>query len=522
MLDKLRQEFLENTTQILILDSTNRVLETDNSLFYIKKDSDITDFHPFFHVISSLFDDDRKEQKFYCVQMEVKGKTCFYDIRTVVHFEKKQVVLFVEDLTDHYKTVHQIKQVRNESIINFNITQELNHELNVQRGFKNKFLANVSHEIRTPLNSILGFLSVLENTNLDREQLDLIGIIKDSSKNLVSIVDDLLDISKIEAGRLEIKNKRFNFRRFTESLIKTYELQAEEKRLKFVSDIGTNLPRFLIGDQLRLNQILINLLENALKFTHQGTVTLRVSTNSRNMRRIPVTFEIIDTGIGIPKEHLTTIFESFTQLEKRGLFGGSGLGLSIVKQLTQLMESDLEVQSMEGEGSTFKFTIFMGVSHDQKEEKEISRIKKSEKRIGGSKKRKYRILLGEDIEVNQLLMMRLFADEGSYSLDIAKNGEQVVLFLEKYQYDLVLMDLSMPIMDGYDAAMRIRNHSDKKIKKIPIIALTARTTEEERDAAKESGMNAYLTKPINAEILFKTIDRLLHRYKNKKKEEVKE
>ena len=516
MLDKLRQEFLENTTQLLIVDTTNQVLDTDDSLFSIKKGSDITDFHPFFYVISSLFEDDRKEQKFYCVQMEIKGKTCFYDIRTQITLEEEQVVLFIEDLTDHYKTVHQIKQVRNESIINFNITQELNNELNVQRGFKNKFLANVSHEIRTPLNSILGFLSVLENTSLDREQLDLVGIVKDSSKNLVSIVDDLLDISKIEAGRLEIKNKRFNFKKFTESLVKTYELQASEKRLQFVVDAGTNLPKFLIGDQLRLNQILINLLENALKYTHQGTVTLRISTSSRNMRRIPVTFEVIDTGIGIPKEHLTNIFESFTQVEKRGLFGGSGLGLSIVKQLTQLMDSNLEVKSMENEGSTFKFTISLGVSHDQKEDKEIQVLKKSEKKSEGAKKKKYRVLLGEDIEVNQLLMMRLFADEGSYSLDIAKNGEQVVLFLEKYKYDLVLMDLSMPIMDGYDAAMRIRGHADKRIKKIPIVALTARTTEEERDEAKECGMNAYLTKPVNAELLFKTIDRLLHRYKNKK------
>ena len=522
MLDKLRKEFLESSTQILIVDNTNQVLETDNALFYIKKSSDITDFHPFFHVIPSLFEDTKKEHKFYCVQIEINGRVCFYDIRAIIDFEKEQVILFLEDLTDHYKTVHQIKQVRNESIINFNITQELNHELNVQRGFKNKFLANVSHEIRTPLNSILGFLSVLENTNLDREQLDLIGIIKDSSKNLVSIVDDLLDISKIEAGRLEIKNKRYNFEKFTESLVETYELQAEEKRLKFVSDIGDNLPRFLIGDQLRLNQILINLLENALKYTHQGTVTLRISTNSRNMRRIPVTIEIIDTGIGIPEEHLTTIFESFTQLEKRGLFGGSGLGLSIVKQLTQLMDSDLEVSSVENEGSTFKFTISMGVSHDQKEEKVVvtNGSKNIEKKSGGRKK-KYRILLGEDIQVNQLLMMRLFADDGNYSLDIAKNGEQVILFLEKYQYDLVLMDLSMPIMDGYDAAMRIRNHIDKKIKKIPIIALTARTTEEEREAAKESGMNAYLTKPVNSELLFKTIDRLLHRYKNKKTTETK-
>lgn len=518
MLDKLREEYLQNTIQILVINSDSKVVATDNSLFTVHVDSNITEFHPFFYVVPSLFEDDKIEQKFYCVQMEIRGITCFYDIRSRVDHKNKQAVLFIEDLSDHYKTVHQIKQVRNESIINFNITQELNHELNVQRGFKNKFLANVSHEIRTPLNSILGFLSVLENTDIDREQLDLINIIKDSSKNLVSIVDDLLDISKIEAGKLEIKNKRFNFKKFTDSLITTYSLRTREKRLEFVADVSDNIPNFLIGDHLRINQILVNLLENSLKFTHQGKIHLRVFTPSRNMRRIPVTFEVTDTGIGIPNQHLESIFESFTQVEKRGLFGGAGLGLSIVKQLTQLMNSDLEVESVENEGSTFRFTLSMGISHDQKESKDNrSRTKKGDKNQRNGTK-KYRILLGEDIEVNQLLMMKLFADEGSYSLDIAKNGEKVVQFLENYHYDLILMDLTMPVMDGIDAAARIRNHSNRKIQKIPIIALTGRTSEEERQASKEVGMNAYLTKPIDPSLLFKTIDRLIHRYKNKRTE----
>ena len=226
---------------------------------------------------------------------------------------------------------------------------------------------------------------------------------------------------------------------------------------------------------------------------------------------------MVDTGIGIAKENIERIFESFTQLEKRGLFGGSGLGLSIVKQLTGLMESDLDVKSIEGEGSSFKFTLTLGVSHDQKSaikgDSEIL-VALPEPAVKGKKKR---ILYGEDIEINQLLMHKFFAEHGGYSLDIAKNGEWVIEYLERYPYDLLLLDLTMPVMDGFDAAQIIRKHTNKKIQKIPIIALTARTTDEEREQAKEVGINAYLTKPIDNKLLFENIERLLNRYKKKDK-----
>ena len=228
-----------------------------------------------------------------------------------------------------------------------------------------------------------------------------------------------------------------------------------------------------------------------------------------------MTFEVTDTGIGIPKEKLDSIFDSFTQLEKRGLFGGSGLGLSIVKQLTDLLESDLEVKSVEGEGSTFSFTVNMGVSHNQKKENKEKKVKRKKKDFKSAKRP--RVLLGEDVEVNQLLMLRLFSDYGAYSIDIAKNGERVLEYLDRFPYDLVILDLTMPIMDGLDAAVQIRNSSNKKISKLPIIALTARTSQEEQDAAKEAGMNAYLTKPVDPDLLFTTIERLLSRYKRKDK-----
>tara|TARA_R110002051_G_scaffold120997_4_gene194191 strand:+ start:10386 stop:11201 length:816 start_codon:yes stop_codon:yes gene_type:complete len=266
-------------------------------------------------------------------------------------------------------------------------------------------------------------------------------------------------------------------------------------------------------DRLRINQVLINLLDNAVKYSREGTIIFRITTTSRNLRKIPLTIEVIDEGIGIAPENLDSVFESFNQIEKTGLFGGTGLGLSIVKQLAQLMEGSIEVSSVKNEGSTFRFSIEAGVSHDQKVKKEAKAPKKDKNT--GEKSRK-RILLGEDVEVNQLLMLKLFANHGNYSLDIAKNGEQVLRFLDNYKVDLVLMDLTMPIMDGYDAAARIRNHPDKRISKLPIIALTARVSDEDREECKAVGMNAYLTKPLDEVVLFQTIEKLLNKYKRKK------
>lgn len=510
------KDFLKDRNQLIIVSQDLKVRESDNTIFHIEEGSDITEFHPFFYTLSTVLDEDEDDKHFFCVHIEVLNKNRFVDIRTKRNDSQDELYVFLEDMTEHYKNVHQIKQVRNESIIQFNIVQELNNQLEVQRGFKNKFLANVSHEIRTPLNSIQGFLNVLRMGNVSKEQLDLLNIIDDSTDTLVTILDDLLDISKIEAGKLEIKNRRFNFRNFIEVLIKTYKLRAEEQRLEFICDIGENIPNFLVGDKLRINQVLINLLENALRYTHKGSIKLAISTNSRNLRRIPLTFEVIDTGVGIAPENMDRIFESFTQLEKRGLFGGSGLGLSIVKQLTGLMDSDLEVHSSVGEGSTFTFTITLGVSHDQKsslDEEQAPLVALPE----DTKGKKKRILYGEDIEINQLLMTKFFAEHGGYSLDIAKNGEWVLQYLERYPYDLLLLDLTMPVMDGFDAATAIRNHSNKKIQKIPIIALSARTTEEEKEAAKDVGINAYITKPIDNKLLFETMERLLTRYKKGKK-----
>ena len=445
--------------------------------------------------------------------MTILAKKKYFDISIKIDAQKEQFVIYLHDLSEHYKNVLPIQQNRNESTIQFQTIQKLNAQLEEQRAFKDTFLANVSHEIRTPLNSIHGFLDILQSSSLNREQLDLVNIIKSSSQSLLNIVNDLLDISRIEAGKLEIKNRRFDLKALFQELCTIYSVKCEDLRLEFIAEYDSSVPQFIVSDKSRIRQILVNLLENAAKYTQEGSVIFKITTTSKNTRRIPLTLEVSDTGDGIPLEHQSAIFESFNQLEKKGLFGGTGLGLSIVKQLTDLMEATIHLDSEVDSGSTFKIILPVGVSHDQKAAVQNKRKKSTSKALDTNKK--YRILLAEDIEANQLLMLKLFVDKKEYSLDIAKNGEKALMLLERYEYDLVLMDLTMPIMDGFDAAIRIRKHPNKKICKIPIIAVTGRASEEDMELCKESGINHCLIKPLDKEILFQTVDKYLLRQRRR-------
>lgn len=517
MLDDSYYKFLKDSFQVLIVDKSCIINDSTDTFFRASKGQDITTVHPFFYILPDLFSKSDLTHYFHCVQMTILAKKKFFDISVRIEADNSHAAIYLHDLTEHYKNVLPIQQNRNESTIQFQTIQKLNEELEEQRMFKDKFLANVSHEIRTPLNSIYGFLNILENSSLGREQLDLVNIIKSSANSLLTIVNDLLDISRIEAGKLDIKNRRFNLKKLFEELCAIYTMKSEDSRFTFTYDFDPKVPKFIVSDRLRIRQILINLLENAIKYTKEGNVNFKIATSSRNARRIPLILEISDTGMGIPEEHQSTIFDSFNQLEKKGLFGGAGLGLSIVKQLTELMGAKIDLHSTVDIGSTFTVTLPVGISHDQKEsveEKRSTRLSKT-----ANKQKKYRILLAEDIEINQLLMVKLFAEYSEYSLDIVKNGERALLMLERYQYDLILMDLTMPLMDGFDAATQIRTHQNKKLRKIPIIAITARTTEEDMDLCKEIGINDVIIKPIDKDILFQKVEKHIARINKKKGKE---
>ena len=361
---------------------------------------------------------------------------------------------------------------------------------------KGDFLSNMSHEIRTPLNAILGFTRLLKDTELDEDQKEMMEAINFSGKNLLVIVNDILDFSKIEANKMTFEGVSFSMSDAVKNALHLLILKAEEKNIDLVYSVDSEISDLLIGDPTRLNQILINLIGNAIKFTEEGYVELSVNLIKDESTFSEIEFVITDTGIGIAQEKLDSIFESFNQAsnDTTRKFGGSGLGLTITKKLIELQGGNIQVESSLGKGSKFSFTlIFEKVQKEihHEESHEISLIIDPAFLYGK------KIIMAEDILINQLLVSKIF-QKWNCQLDIVNDGKEVVHQIENEEYDLVLMDLQMPVMDGYEAAKAIRKGSHFSI---PIIALSAHANKSEKDKCLNFGMNALVSKPIDEELL---------------------
>ncbi|MFN3850203.1 MAG: ATP-binding protein [Spirosomataceae bacterium] len=353
---------------------------------------------------------------------------------------------------------------------------------------KNTFLANMSHEIRTPLNAIIGFTELLSQSNLDKLQQDFINNIQVAGDYLLVIINDILDLSKIESGQLVIESYPFNIATSLQHVYDLLKVKASQNNNIFNLIIADDLPELILGDKGRINQILVNLAGNAIKFTKNGSVTISLKKIFENVDTVILQFSVKDTGIGIPKDKLETIFERFTQAEASTTrkFGGSGLGLSIVKQLVAMQKGELFVESELGEGSEFRCTIpFKKV--DSESIKNIQSNSFSTKSLGPLS-----ILLCEDNHLNQILAKNVLQNFG-FSLDIVNNGQEGIDALAIRSYDIILMDLQMPVMDGYQTTIYIRNTLKLKV---PIIAMTAHSLVGEQQKCFEIGMNAYLAKPF--------------------------
>jgi PAS domain S-box-containing protein len=365
---------------------------------------------------------------------------------------------------------------------------------------KDIFLANMSHEIRTPLNAIIGFNEILAQTNLNHDQRKKVEIISTASKTLSVIINDILDLSKLESGKLELDAHPFRIENACKQVIQLHSSRAKSKGIKLFFSYDNEIPELINGDEVRLSQILINLLSNAIKFTEKGHVELKVREAERYGNSTRIVFSVADTGIGIPKEKIKKIFERFSQAETytTRLYGGTGLGLSIVKSLIELHDGSINVKSRQGEGSVFSFSITYEISGEYENPEPHEELAYSEKtdKLSGIK-----LLLVEDNEHNQLLATSVLEKFGIQP-DIANNGKQAIEKLRENTYNIILMDIQMPIMDGISTTEEIRKQLQLNT---PIIACSAHAMSSERKKCLENGMNDYISKPYTEKTLIQTI-----------------
>jgi PAS domain S-box-containing protein len=370
---------------------------------------------------------------------------------------------------------------------------------------KQQFLSNMSHEIRTPMNAILGFTKVLLKTGLTDKQREYLTAIKISGDALTVLINDILDLAKVDAGKMIFEKIAFKMATSISAMIHVFETKIQEKNLKLVKIYDHRIPTVLVGDPVRLHQIVLNLVSNAVKFTNAGEIEVSVQLLSENEDSVIIEFAVTDTGIGIAKEKMDHIFENFQQAssETARLYGGTGLGLAIAKKLVETQGGMITVKSKPKVGSTFSFVLpFQKTKDDAPLEAEIIEMDPVIKNI--------KVLVVEDIELNQLLMKTLLDDFG-FEHDIADNGKIAIEKLQKKPYDVILMDLQMPEMNGFEATDYIRNQMKSKI---PIIALTADVTTVDLDKCRAVGMNDYISKPVDERMLYGKIIELFKKHTN--------
>ena len=375
---------------------------------------------------------------------------------------------------------------------------------------KQQFLSNMSHEIRTPMNAIIGFTKVVLKTELTAKQKEYLQAIKTSGDALIVLINDILDLAKVDSGKMSFEKVPFKMAKSIAAMIHVFDIKSQEKNVQLIREYDNAIPEVIVGDPVRLHQIILNLVSNAVKFTAKGKIIVSVNLVEENDKEILIEFAVSDTGIGIEANKMETIFENFQQASSgtSRIYGGTGLGLAIVKQLVEGQKGSINVQSKVGHGSVFSFRLpFLKTNAEAELAEEIITLDDDIKNI--------KVLVVEDIALNQLLMRTLLDDFG-FICDIAGNGQIAIEKLQTTTYDIILMDLQMPVMNGFEATEYIRKTMNLSV---PIVALTADVTTVDIDKCRAVGMNDYVSKPVDERLLYSKIISLLKKVYQTKEEE---
>jgi len=500
MFEQIRNKYLYNKTQIVVLNKQGIVLKSDNLLYDIPKKISISDFHPFFETIISLIDLECNEFTFSCIHIDVNNSKKTIDIIFNSGSNDENPFLIFIDFTEHYNNFQSIAQEKNESVLSFHLAQIKNQQLESEKIFKNKFLANVSHDLKTPISASLWFVGMLEKSEVFSSQKEMIELLKETTNHIKELVDDILDLSKIEMGQVKIQKMPFNFIEMLYHVEKIIAPKARTKKLDFQIVKDKNLPKLVVGDKTRIVQIIINLLDNAVKFTKKGRVTLSIIVKEIENNTVTILIKVTDTGTGIKANEKEEVFQSFKKLHDSKKIDGSGLGLSIVSNLLGLMDGTIDYQTQINVGTTFEIEIPLEI-----EESEVGFGTFEFIEINN----KHNILIVEDDEINQLLLMKLLLNHGGFNINIANNGLQAIEMVEQNPYDLIFMDQEMPHMDGYQTTAVLRGNLKKELNSIPIIGVLSHPVNNQKGISAAMGFNGFVIKPFKKEEIYGIIYEVL-------------
>jgi len=492
----------------------NEVINTHSELFRKNSSTELPDQNQYFKSVIQEKNPVTFESKKF-----TKDKREYWTITTLTPVigeggGVERIIAIDSDITSRKKMEEELmkaNRVAEDALIKGNkVLEELiraKKELEESMKVKEQFLANMSHEIRTPMNAIVGFTNLILKTKLNKEQEEYINAIKISGENLIVIINDILDFSKIQSGKLIFEQIEFRVSHVISTLTQLILGKTTEKNIKLTKVIDKKIPDCLIGDPVRLNQILLNLVGNAIKFTEHGEVKIVVDLVSEIEDNVKLKFSIIDTGIGVSADKLSVIFEGFTQAssETTRKYGGTGLGLAIVKQLVELQNGTISVQSEVGKGSTFSFTLTFKKSLLECKTKDVV-----ENDVKTENMEELNVLLVEDNLLNQVLAKKVLAN-WKWNTEVAENGLIALEKVKENNFDLILMDIQMPEMDGYETTRNIRKMYDPLKCNIPIIAMTAHALVGEAEKCIAAGMDEYISKPFDTKVLKSKIFSVLNK-----------